>query len=196
MRKTVSGFTIVELLIVIVVIAILAAISIVAYNGIQQRANKSSIANYATSALKALQAYKAGEGVYPSYNGCVGTGYVDRTGNGTLDCRWTTTADTYAVSSSLNAQIDKYSNVQTVSAPTQVIDAGSQLAAGGHYTASNGAILDGIAHQNWFVYAVPDRNCPVGPFAKMTGWPNLVTDGSATYSEAWGAGALCWIPLK
>ena len=38
MRQTKSGFTIVELLIVIVVIAILAAITIVAYNGIQNRA--------------------------------------------------------------------------------------------------------------------------------------------------------------
>ncbi len=35
------GFTIVELLIVIVIIAILAAITIVAYNGIQNRANLS-----------------------------------------------------------------------------------------------------------------------------------------------------------
>lgn len=42
MRKTTSGFTIVELLIVIVVIAILAAISIVAYNGIQERAKLTS----------------------------------------------------------------------------------------------------------------------------------------------------------
>ena len=38
MKKTKSGFTIVELLIVIVVIGILAAITIVAYNGIQSRA--------------------------------------------------------------------------------------------------------------------------------------------------------------
>ena len=38
MKKTTSGFTIIELLVVIVVIAILAAISIVSYNGIQKRA--------------------------------------------------------------------------------------------------------------------------------------------------------------
>jgi prepilin-type N-terminal cleavage/methylation domain-containing protein len=38
-----SGFTIVELLIVVVVIAILAAITIVAYNGIQNRAYDSAV---------------------------------------------------------------------------------------------------------------------------------------------------------
>ncbi len=43
MRKTSSGFTIVELLIVIVVIAILASIAIVAYSGIQNRARNSKI---------------------------------------------------------------------------------------------------------------------------------------------------------
>ena len=41
MNKTTTGFTIVELLIVIVVTAILATISIVAYNGIQNRAKAS-----------------------------------------------------------------------------------------------------------------------------------------------------------
>lgn len=42
-RQKNFGFTIVELLIVIVVIAILAAIVIVAYNGIQNRANDSAV---------------------------------------------------------------------------------------------------------------------------------------------------------
>lgn len=38
-----SGFTIVELLIVIVVIGILAAITLVAYNGVQDRAATASL---------------------------------------------------------------------------------------------------------------------------------------------------------
>ncbi len=43
MRKSTTGFTIVELLIVIVVIAILAAITIVSYNGITASANDANV---------------------------------------------------------------------------------------------------------------------------------------------------------
>ena len=52
-----QGFTIVELLIVIVVIAILAAISIVAYNGIQERAKASAVADGIKKIDKAFQLY-------------------------------------------------------------------------------------------------------------------------------------------
>lgn len=52
-----TGFTIVELLIVIVVIAILAAITIVAYTGIQERANQSSLQSSAKQAYTKIQAY-------------------------------------------------------------------------------------------------------------------------------------------
>lgn len=45
LRFSRSGFTIVELLIVIVVIAILAAITIISYNGIQRSAQVSSVAD-------------------------------------------------------------------------------------------------------------------------------------------------------
>lgn len=61
-----TGFTIVELLIVIVVIAILAAITIVAYNGIQNQSKASSLKSELSQVTKALETKKIVNGVYPS----------------------------------------------------------------------------------------------------------------------------------
>lgn len=66
MRKNSSGFTIVELLIVIVVIAILATISIVAYNGIQNRARESLLKSALSNAGKWMQTENAKNGTYPT----------------------------------------------------------------------------------------------------------------------------------
>ena len=66
MQKTRSGFTIVELLIVIVVIAILAAISIVAYNGIQSRARNNQQLTTARTYLNGLASYVAINNKYPN----------------------------------------------------------------------------------------------------------------------------------
>lgn len=52
--KAMRGFTIVELLIVIVVIAILAAVSVIAYGGIQQRANNTVTINAASQWVRVL----------------------------------------------------------------------------------------------------------------------------------------------
>ena len=79
-QAKVSGFTIVELLIVIVVIGILAAITIVSYSGITNRANGTQAITNAESVQKVGEAYNAdppaGVNGYPalfsnlsSYNG-------------------------------------------------------------------------------------------------------------------------------
>lgn len=60
-----KGFTIVELLIVIVVIAILATISVVAYNGIQARANDASIKSAAAQLEKSIIIWSANSGQQP-----------------------------------------------------------------------------------------------------------------------------------
>jgi len=65
MKKTTSGFTIVELLIVIVVIGILAAITIVAYNGIQARGKNSAAVATATTVVKKAELYNTEIGYYP-----------------------------------------------------------------------------------------------------------------------------------
>lgn len=61
-----QGFTLVELLIVIVVIAILAAISIVAYNGIQNRANNTTAKQTATQIRTKIEAYNTIKSHYPA----------------------------------------------------------------------------------------------------------------------------------
>ena len=64
-RSSPKGFTIVELLIVIVVIAILAAITIVAYNGIQARANNTAVEADASAIIKKMEMAKIELGRYP-----------------------------------------------------------------------------------------------------------------------------------
>lgn len=67
-KKKLSGFTIVELLIVVVVIAILAAISVVAYTGIQSRAINMTVEADAASIIKKMEMAKIDLGFYPRSN--------------------------------------------------------------------------------------------------------------------------------
>lgn len=82
-----TGFTIVELLIVVVVIAILAAITIVSFNGIQQRAEVTSIVDAVGKSNRLVLAYVAANGEYP-YTGagyaCITTESTCRRNSGPL----------------------------------------------------------------------------------------------------------------
>lgn len=69
-NRNIRGFTIVELLIVIVVIGILAAITIVAFNGVQERANSATATSTANAYIKGLKAWEAVEG-RPIASSCI-----------------------------------------------------------------------------------------------------------------------------
>lgn len=61
-----SGFTIVELLVVIVVIGVLAAITVVSYTGISQKAIIASLQSDLSNASKRLKMYQVEHGQYPT----------------------------------------------------------------------------------------------------------------------------------
>jgi general secretion pathway protein G len=89
--RTTTGFTIVELLIVIVVIGILAAITIVAYSGIQQRAYNATLSSNLVQAIKQMGTSYATNGVYPTtipstmkYSSGVGMSLADTGNTGTF----------------------------------------------------------------------------------------------------------------
>lgn len=107
--KRQQGFTIVELLIVIVVIGILAAITIVAFNGVQNRANDTTVKSDLKNLSKLVENYNVLNGAYPATinslsdvkvsKGSYGEGYYNGTGYyNLLYCRVTTGSDaTYAI---------------------------------------------------------------------------------------------------
>jgi len=78
MRKTISGFTVVELLIIITVIGILAAISVVAYNGIQKSSRNATRLAELKGWQKTFQTYKSRNGTYPDVTAtdyCLGSDF-------------------------------------------------------------------------------------------------------------------------
>jgi general secretion pathway protein G len=91
MRKSVSGFTIVELLIVIIVIGILATLTVVAYNGVQTRSANLNRKTDLSAVSKALDLYFLDNGRYPPVVGgfagqtCISPGGWNCWGAGTTN---------------------------------------------------------------------------------------------------------------
>ncbi|MDN5275911.1 MAG: prepilin-type N-terminal cleavage/methylation protein [Candidatus Saccharibacteria bacterium] len=104
-----TGFTIVELLIVIVVIGILAAITIVAYNGIQNRAKATAAQSAVSQAAKRVIAYSVeNSDIYPvalsnaSINDSGNTTYQYSVNNSTTPKTYCITATTSNISYYIN----------------------------------------------------------------------------------------------
>ncbi len=187
------GFTIVELLVVVVVIAILAAITVVSYNGITARAEKTKTLAAARSYIQALQAYKAGEGSYPSTaTYCLGTGYTDRTGDSNPDCRWN--SGNVNPNATFNTTLAKYISV-TSQITQKPVMSGSAGVIGMYFMNDSLGLLDDQPQLNWLVYAVPDKSCGMNVPLLTNTYPEFTSKQDDTVSENWGAGGLCWIPL-
>ena len=72
--RSLSGFTVVELLVVIVVIGILAATSVVGYNGVQSRTAETVVKNDLAQAAKQIEISRLESGVYPASESQAGEG--------------------------------------------------------------------------------------------------------------------------
>jgi prepilin-type N-terminal cleavage/methylation domain-containing protein len=80
MQKSTSGFTIIELIVVIIVIGIIAAIVIISYNGIQTATLNQQRGAEILGWRASFEKYKAANGEYPAMaNGgyCLGVGFPD-----------------------------------------------------------------------------------------------------------------------
>jgi prepilin-type N-terminal cleavage/methylation domain-containing protein len=139
--KQQSGFTIVELLIVIVVIGILAAIALVAYNGISNRAIGSALQSDLNGAAKTIENDKtlsSGE-LYPDTINAVNGGKGFKFSNGANA--------QYTVDNSTNPRT--YCVTATKGSISYYVDQGGSVKAGycpGHVApADNNAIVTTIA---------------------------------------------------
>lgn len=108
-RAKQAGFTIVELLIVIVVIAILAAITIVAFNGIQERAQSTKIITQASAYVKGLKTWEADLG-RPTTSSCIAPASSITGGVCASSEAWGTNT---VYDTAFNQSLAKYSGVST-----------------------------------------------------------------------------------
>lgn len=182
MKKAMSGFTIVELLIVIVVIAILAAISIVTYAGMQQRAKNTAIISAASSSYRALQAYIAANGAYPFTNAsaCITT---------TIGC----TSDSGATVSSNSGFNTALSSIAQLPQSVPVASA----ARWGIYAQNTTTVMvEGSSQPMLLIYYLSGTSQPCGLDRILEyNWPNINFSATKyTYNIA-GTTTMCWVSI-
>lgn len=200
-----TGFTIVELLIVIVVIAILAAITIVAYNGIQQRARNAQIASVVSAYKKALIQYAIEKQTYPTNtSACLGDDYPE-TGaytdaNGRRCFRSSSVAG--VLNTAFNNEIKPYLSNKVPTPSNTVFGNGSSpwSLRGAAFLSASGLIINGTPNPWVLIYAVEGQTqCPVGPVVDLTGYPNVPSaPPSSGYSVAITGGTVgteCWVAM-
>jgi prepilin-type N-terminal cleavage/methylation domain-containing protein len=147
-----SGFTIVELLIVVVVIAILAVITIVSYNGIQNRAKNQQTVGTVRAYYTTLGSIGAETGSIPVARGCLGSESFYNSN----PCYTGATGTSYYWINSLNAVFNKSVGTQP-SIPNGTVSGFSITAKGIFYDNPTGA--SGAGYIGFPVFGA--SSCPV-----------------------------------
>lgn len=164
LSRRLSGFTIVELLIVIVVIAILAAITLVAYNGITSRAVESGMKSDLQTAATTIGIDNVNNGSYPSSSAAAnnGQGLKSSSGN-TLSYIRTTTGYCAVVS---NPRIASLFSITETGAMTStsclpVITNGSpiQNVANVNCPSTRTRVVDARDSHTYWVQKLADGKC-------------------------------------
>lgn len=158
--KQTAGFTIVELLIVIVVISILAAITIIAYNGVQTRADNSKTVTAVEKYATALTLYSTDNASYPAIGyACLGnTANICSSTTGALACFG---AGSVAISSTFDAAIKTVVNTLP-QVSSQTINCGGGSYMGAYCNSVNGK----SASINFFLRG--NQTCPTVSVLKNT----------------------------
>lgn len=195
MRKSTSGFTIVELLIVIVVIGVLAAISIVAFNGVQNRAEVSKTASAISAYAKALTLYKSDIGTYPTAGAmCLGEDYTAFPSLTTPACRYSSSPVSVVGGVTPRNALKPYLGNQLPMPSTKYLTQGATLFVGGHfYGSSYNYTLDGSPVVTIEYYVTSDT-CPVGPVYAQT--PPNFSSPAVARSSALDNGSRCFLLLS
>lgn len=185
-----SGFTIVELLIVIVIIGILAALVIVVYSGIQQRAENAKTISAVQAYKKALLQYATEKGSYPP--GAV-DGYACLGEDNPAGACWTGGA---TQKTAFNNALRPYFGGGRLPMPsTSNVNGNNGALFVEHYHPT--VTLDGQQYPFyiWYVIAGTGAKCPIGQLLSG-GWATFTsTEPAAGYTNALANGSYCWINM-
>ena len=173
-REGSQGFTIVELLIVVVVIAILAAITLVAYSGIQQRANNAAITDAASKSLRMIQAYIAANDKYPY------------TGNGTGVCI-TLSSGCISQVGTVGTSISTFNNnMATVGSLPQVVPSSGSDRYGVFYVYDQARTLNSQPQPAILLYWLfgTSQQCGLGGVTQEVGGASTLVSSTTGYTVA------------
>ena len=191
MKRRAAGFTIVELLIVIVIVAILAAISVVAYSGIQERAQNTAKIQAANQIARAYEAallqYQVNLGAHAPY--CLPTGLSDEDGDGVPDCSTKVSGGQYNRSekAASNTMLANAGLIGLNFPDTEITGTNGTKYRGIEVTYGSGAYgVDGV-HQPYFLYfrlKGTNQNCKSGYSIGNTIGNDNATNPLYTYTKA------------